>query len=146
MKKPHPLAKKKPTHFKVRHTGMIITEATRARWERQQLARSLQEFPDLPKGPKRPRLNSRRKRKERNLLSAALRLGLIELGDDCLSVRVLGEDEPEAPPPVLGRRFVNKKRRARSKKYRQARIDRVVQERKVQAEATKRAWFRIRRP
>ena len=120
MKKPHPLAKKKTerfggitikevitddplakkpqTHFKVRHTGMVITAATRDRWERQQLARALEEFPDLPKGPKRPRLNSRRKRRRRN----------------------------QAPPivvdefvdPIL-RTFVNKKRRARSKKNRQ---------------------------
>ncbi len=131
------------TYLKVQHTGMVIREETRARWERQQLLRSLQEFPDLPKGPKRPRLNSRRKRKERNLLSAALRLGMLELGDDGMSVRVLGEDEPEVAPPVLGRSFVNKKRSARSRKNRQERIDRVVQERKVQAEATKKGWFRL---
>ncbi len=57
-----------------------------------------------------------------------------------------GEIEAEiaalTAPPVR-RRFVNKKRAARSKKYRQARIDRVVQERKVQSEATKKGWFRL---
>ena len=124
MKKPHPLAKTPPTHFKVRNTGMVITAATRDRWERQQLARALEEFPDLPKGPKRPRLNSRRKRRRRN----------------------------QAPPivvdefvdPIL-RTFVHKKRRARSKKNRQARIDRVVQERAVQMAARAKGWFRIGR-
>lgn len=121
---------------------MVIRAETRARWERQQLSRAFQEFPDLPKGPKRPRLNSRRKRKERNLLKAALKLGKIELGDDGLSVRVVMDDDPEVPAPVLGQTFVNKKRAARSEKNLMERLERVSRERLVQADATKLHWFR----
>ncbi len=110
----------------VRHTGMVIREDTRLRWEQQQLMRSLQEFPDLPKGPKRPRLNSRRKRNLR-----------------AIGIKRIIVDEMAEPP--VRRHFVNKKRAARSKKNRQARIDRVVQERKVQLAARAKGWFRIGR-
>ena len=115
-----------PTYLKVQHTGMVIREETRARWERQQLLRSLQEFPDLPKGPKRPRLNSRRKRKLR-----------------AIGIKRIIENEVSEPP--VRRHFVNKKRAARSKKYRQARIERAIHERAIQMAARAKGWFRIGR-
>lgn len=135
-----PQVKTQPTHLRVRNTGMVIRAETRARWERQQLLRALQEFPDLPKGPKRPRLNARRKRKRR-LAMDTLKLKMRRSGKTELLDSEFESLVTRAEPQVQGA-FVNKKRAARSKKNLMERLERVSRERLVQADATKLHWFR----
>lgn len=113
-------------YLQVGHTGMIIREDTRMRWEKQQLARSLQEFPEPKKDRKRPRPNARKKR---NLRAIGIE-------------RIIMDELAE---PSVRRHFVNKKRAARSKKNLQERTERVVQERAVQMVARAKDWFRLGR-
>ncbi len=144
MEKPHPLAKTRPTHLTVRSTGMIIRAETRERWERQQLSRALQEFPDLPKGPKRPRLNSRRKRVRRHRIAELKSLARIRPGKTELIMAKLAALHARPDPPI-SRSFADKKRAARSKRNLRERTERVARERAVQGAARAKGWFGIGR-
>ena len=107
-------AKKEPKYLRVGSTGMIILRTTAERLDRE-----ANHPPYLP--PKRVRTgirpNSRSKRKGK-------RTG-----------QLVG---PAATPTGRG---VSKKRLARSKRNLQQRLDRVAQERKVQALAKIKGWF-----